>query len=141
MFFDILGRLPMGGPRASHGIPWAPKGSHPMGGPGPPPMGSFWAPKGSPSHGPPPMGSLWAPKGPLPWGPTPPHAIPFRFEPLHPIPIPTPLHPKSYIRKLTNNKYAILDGPKGGKYDYDQYSPSFTENGRREHDNIIFCVL
>ena len=67
-----------GGPGVpSHGIPWAPKGSTPMTGPGPPPMGSLGLPR------------VPTPMGPLPWDPfglprvpshgVPPHPIPFRF--------------------------------------------------------------
>ena len=63
---------PNGGPRVpSHGIPWAPKGSPPMGVRDPLPCD--------------PVGSQGFP---LPWVPShgvPPHPIPSRFPPLHPI--------------------------------------------------------
>ena len=60
----------MGAPRVpSYGIPWAPKGSPHMGGPGPPPMGSLGLPR------------VPTPMGPLPWDPfglprAPSHGIP-----------------------------------------------------------------
>ena len=66
---ELLGSQ-WGGPRVpSHGIAWAPKGSPPMGGPGPPPMGSLGLPR------------VPSPMGPLPWDPfglprVPSHGIP-----------------------------------------------------------------
>ena len=84
----------LGLPRVPMGSRWAPKGS--------PPMGSLWVPMGSP-----PMGSLGLPRVPLPW-------VPLGSQPMGSLGLPrVPLFPWDPLGSQGFPSHGIPWAPKG----------------------------